>query len=369
MICSILATSLTKQKIVFLLLLFLLLSCTSKALIPSTEKIDALTLLQMENLGFVDARQRFREIFCAILNKHGNNLPDYNSCENSLKTVGQEAKNIPQVVNLEPSNNQYIIGLVPGIAWQCVRNWLKNDNSGPQHALTQGFDVRLFDVDGLSGSQNNAQQIKNHVTELPDQVNNHPIILIGYSKGAADVLHAVSMYPELQKRVVAVVSVAGAIGGSSLANNASQSHLNLLSYIPMSGCEIGDEKAIESLHTETRKEWLENNPLPESIHYYSVIAFPDAKHISIGLKTSYHKLADVDPRNDGQLIFYDQLIPDSTLLAFVNADHWAMSVPVARQSYLNRISFANKNEYPREVLLEAILRFIDEDLKDAAYIP
>lgn len=347
----------------FFLFFFVLISCTSKIMIPSTENIDSLTILQKEKLGFVDARPRFREIFCSILKKHENNLPNYNSCENYLRTVGQESNHISEEVNLEPSINQFIIGLVPGIAWQCVRNWLNNDNSGPQHVLTQGFDVRLFEVDGLSGLQNNAQQIKNHVTALPAHESEQPIILIGYSKGAADVLHAVSMYPELQKRVLAVVSVAGAIGGSPLANNASQSHLNLLSYIPMSGCEIGDEKAIESLHTETRKEWLANNPLPESIRYYSVIAFPDSKQISIGLKPSYHKLADVDPRNDGQLIFYDQLIPDSILLAFVNADHWAMSVPVARQSYLNRISFANKNEYPREVLLEAILRYVEEDLK------
>jgi len=41
-----------------------------------------------------------------------------------------------------------------------------------------------------------------------------------------------------------------------------------------------------------------------------------------------------------------------------------MSIPVARQILLNRISFANKNENPREALLEAILRFVEEDLQD-----
>ena len=38
----------------------------------------------------------------------------------------------------------------------------------------------------------------------------------------------------------------------------------------------------------------------------------------------------IDGRNDSQVIFYDQLIPGSTLLGYLNADHWAVAVPIAR---------------------------------------
>jgi len=38
----------------------------------------------------------------------------------------------------------------------------------------------------------------------------------------------------------------------------------------------------------------------------------------------------VDARNDSQVIFYDQFIPGSTLVGYLNADHWALAVPVAR---------------------------------------
>jgi len=344
-------------------------SCSHTLLSASTENIEALELLQRDTLGFVDARSRFREIFCAILDKRGTTLPDYMSCNESLRTVGKEilgqsSSQDSRAINLDVANNPFTIALVPGIAWQCVRNWLNNDNSGAKHLLKQGFDVQLFEVDGLSSSPNNAQQINNFVSKLRAEQSNKPIILIGYSKGAVDVLYAVSKYPQLQEKVVAVVSVAGAVGGSPLANNTDQSSLNLLTYIPMSACDSGDEKAIESLHTKTRKAWLANNPLPKNIHYYSVITYPEKKRISFGLKTPYGRLSKIDSRNDGQLIFYDQLIPNSQLLAFVNADHWAMSVPIARQSYLNRISFANKNKYPREALLEAIIRYVEEDLKE-----
>jgi len=337
-----------------------LTSCSNSNSISSTENIEPLTILNKDNLGFEDGRSRFRDIFCTIFNN--NSLSKETSCEELLLFIDNEKAHSLDSVVLKPSEKNFIVGLVPGIAWQCVRNWLDNDNSGPQHAQKHGYDVRLFTVDGLSGTVNNAGQIRNHVNALSANDSKRPIILIGYSKGAADVLYAISQFPELSQRVVAVVSVAGAVGGSPLAENTSQSLLNMLAYIPQSGCETGDDKALESLHTETRQTWLENNTLPDNIHYYSVIAYPEQDKISFGLQPSYSQLEKVDSRNDGQLIFYDQLIPDSTLLAFVNADHWAMSVPVARQHYLNRITFANENDYPREILLEAILRYIEEDL-------
>ncbi len=70
----------------------------------------------------------------------------------------------------------------------------------------------------------------------------------------------------------------------------------------------------------------------------------------------------MDARNDGQVLFYDQIIPGSTLIGYVNADHWALSVPIARSHPLIGSMFVDQNGYPREVLLEAVLRFVEEDL-------
>ncbi len=38
----------------------------------------------------------------------------------------------------------------------------------------------------------------------------------------------------------------------------------------------------------------------------------------------------IDGRNDSQVIFYDQVIPGSSLVGYINADHWAIAVPIAR---------------------------------------
>ena len=97
------------------------------------------------------------------------------------------------------------------------------------------------------------------------------------------------------------------------------------------------------------------------------MSFPDPENISNGLQRSHKKLAALqDGRNDSQLVFYDQVIPGSTILGFFNADHWAMSVPIARQHEVSQAIFADQNDFPREITLEAILRFIEEDLETGA---
>ena len=65
---------------------------------------------------------------------------------------------------------------------------------------------------------------------------------------------------------------------------------------------------------------------------------------------------------DGVLLAYDQLIPGSTVLGFLNADHWAIVVPVNREHAFVSSTFIDKNDFPREVLLEALTRYIERDL-------
>jgi hypothetical protein len=75
-----------------------------------------------------------------------------------------------------------------------------------------------------------------------------------------------------------------------------------------------------------------------------------------------HKLSRVDARNDSQVLFYNQVIPGSTLVGYLNADHWALAVPVSRSHPWLGSTLLNHNGYPREALLEALLRFVEWDL-------
>ena len=58
------------------------------------------------------------------------------------------------------------------------------------------------------------------------------------------------------------------------------------------------------------------------------------------------------------------MIPGSALIGYANADHWALAVPVARAHETIGSVFVDQNDYPREALLEALLRFVEEDLSN-----
>jgi len=319
-------------------------------------------LVPVSQAGVVDKRGRFREIFCSILEARGPTLPDYRACDDALVRLGIEPGGTGKRVELGQSKRQLVAVIVPGVGWDCFSTWLNLKDTSGKHVRQFGYDLFLLKVDALSSSAKNARQIRDAIIEMASKDTGSDLVLIGYSKGVPDILEAVVAYPELRKRVVAVVSVAGAVGGSPLANDATQSQLELLRHWPGSNCSIGDGGALESLRPDRRKIWLAKHPLPHDFPYYSLVTYPKPERISSVLKSNYKKLSQMDARNDGQLLFYDQVIPGSTLLGYVNADHWALVVPIARSHSMLSSIFVDQNHYPREALLEALLRFVEEDL-------
>jgi len=265
-------------------------------------------------------------------------------------------------VPLGQASRQLVAVVVPGVGWHCFSYWLDLNYSTRQHVQQFGYELKLLQVDALSSTSKNAHQIRDAIMEMKTEKAERNLVLIGYSKGAPDVLEAVVSYPEIRPRIAAVISVAGAIGGSPIANDATQSQAELLRHWPGAQCGTGDGGAIESLRPIVRKKWLAKHSLPRDFPYYSLVTYPKPERISSVLKSSYEKLSSIDARNDSQLLFYDQVIPGSELLGYVNADHWAVSVPIARSHPIIGSTFVDQNDYPREALLEAMLRFVEEDL-------
>ena len=348
--------------VIVIMLTLVISACSSKPLLPYTEDAPPLVLMPASQAGIVDERGRFREIFCAVLEERQATLPDYRPCDEALTVVGKEPVGTGGEVELGDSQHGLIVAMVPGLGWNCMSEWLNIKDTAGTHIRQLGYDMVTLKVDALSSSSRNARQIRDEIVAMRLEGATRRLVLIGYSKGAPDILEAVVTYPEIRPYIAAVISVAGAVGGSPLANDASQSQLELFKLWPDAKCSTGDGGALQSLLPATRKNWLVQNPLPQDFPYYSLVTFPKPERISSILQSSYDKLSRVDARNDSQLVFYDQVIPGSVLLGYINADHLAAAVPIARTHETIGSMFVDMNSYPREALLEAVLRFVEEKL-------
>jgi hypothetical protein len=340
-------------------------ACAPAPLLPYSTDTPPLVLAPASEAGVRDARGRFREIFCAVLEAHGRALDDYRPCEEALTRLGGEPGGAGEPVDLGPSKRRLVAAVVSGIGYECFEPWLRPPGTVAQHVRRFGYDAVQLKVDGLSSSENNARQIRDAIMAMPPEAGAPRLVLVGYSKGAPDILEAVVSYPEIRSRVAAVVSAAGAVGGSPLANDAEQYQADLLRHFPGATCGSGDGGAVASLRPAVRKAWLARNPLPGGLGYYSLVTFPQPERISSILSPSYGRLSRIDARNDSQVIFYDQVIPGSVLMGFLDADHWAIAVPVNRSHATIAAMFVTRNAYPREALVEALLRFVEEDLAAA----
>jgi dienelactone hydrolase len=339
-----------------------LTACTPAPLIAYSTDTPPLVLVPASQAGVKDQRARFREIFCSILDTRGSELPDSRPCEEALTRVGSEPAGTGKPVDLGQSKRHLIGVMVAGVGYECFEQWLQAPGSVAVHLRQFGYDLVQIKVDALSSSAKNARQIRDAIMAMPTDAGPSRLVLIGYSKGAPDILEAMVAYPQIRGRVAAVISAAGSVGGSALANDAEQYQADLLRHFPGATCDSGDGGAIDSLRPATRKNWLAQNRLPSELNYYSLVTFPQPDHISAVLKSSYNKLARIDARNDSQVIFYDQIVPGSRLMGYINADHWALAVPIARSHSTLGSLLVTQNAYPREALAEAMLRFVEEDL-------
>jgi hypothetical protein len=344
-------------------------ACASKPLLPFSTDTPPLVLTTTSVAGSEDKRARFREIYCAVLERGASELPDYRPCADALTRVGAEPAGTGRAVDLGPSRRHFVAAVVPGFGFDCIAKWLASPGPVSAYLRRYGYDSVVIKVDALSSTAKNARQIRDAIMAMPAEAGAPGLVLIGYSKGAPDILDALVTYPEIRSRVAAVVSAAGAMGGSALANDAEQYQADLLRHFPGATCDSGDGGGVAALRPSVRKAWLAQHPLPTGLRYYSLVTFPQPQRISSILRSSYDKLSHIDGRNDGQVIFYDQIIPGAALLGYVNADHWAIAVPIARTHPTIGSVFVTQNAYPREALAEAILRFVEEDLAGDAKQP
>jgi hypothetical protein len=350
----------------FALLLLLVLGCASGPKRPLALDAPPLVLAPIRQSNVTDGRGRFREIFAAVREARANADPEDPACDKLLLRLAHEPAPTGAPVHLGPSRMKLRILVVPGLLGDAIAPWVMPYANALAKLGEFGYESRYLSVSGRASSEYNANLLKEAFAELefaPDE----KVLLIGYSKGVIDALEAIVAHREVRDKVDAILSVVGAVGGSPVADETTGLLRSLFKGMPLFHGTRGDKGAIESLERRSRQLWLNENRLPESIRYYSLGAFTDRDNVSSVLRSGYDACSGIDARNDSQVIFYDQIIPGSTLLGFANGDHWAVCLPFKENMSVTSALFVTRNEYPRDVLLESAVRYIEEQfLAEAA---
>ena len=75
------------------------------------------------------------------------------------------------------------------------------------------------------------------------------------------------------------------------------------------------------------------------------------------LRGTWRTLAALDPANDSQVIDADAVLPAGELLAVVDADHWALALPIVERLPIASL-LVDRNAFPRVTLLRALLEHV-----------
>lgn len=332
-----------------------LASCTS---LPDAERLDDMPpalLVTAHEAGVRDLRDRYRAAACRRL--------EHDVCATVLRRLpgepdGGEVASSPAGASLTDLARRYRIGFVPGFFSECFEGFAKPFADVVRELRAAGFEVDYFQVSGRGSVTRNSARLAEHF--LAAAADERPIILFAYSKGLPDVLDFTVRFPDAARRIAAVVSVAGAVNGSPLADNLLQVYRAWVASFPLPGCEPGRGDEIHDLRRDVRLEWWRTYGHAITVPIFSLVAAPEPERVSPGTRATYRNLARVSARNDGKLLWIDQIAPRSYLLGYANADHWAVAIPVAQE--LPQLAFLFRDDVPRTALVEAAIEIVAEVL-------
>ena len=308
----------------------------------------------------LDGRARYRQIYCDLVGRRAEATPATAHCEDLIWRLRDEAASAGNPAGLPVFATRLRIFVVSGAFSDCRTPAAVPFKEAIAGLIAGGTRIEAVMVSGRSGAAHNARQIADALRSANLKPNDR-VVLVGYSKGAVDILEFLTAYPQDAQSVVAVVSVAGALQGSPLADEGDWWYRTFLAHAFSGTCDPGDGQVLNSLRPATRRAWFESHALPERVAYFSLAAFTTEEHLSHGLKPAWRSLARHDERNDGQVLARDAIIPGATLLGYVNSDHWDVAISLEDQMpELSRRDSARA--LPRSELLLAALLYVSESL-------
>lgn len=318
-----------------------------------------------------DLSASFSSTFCSVLQNENPDGGTWGACSAYLQvppppteTTVEVCSQCPAVQALEPIDlTKFRVLVIPGVLSSCQAN-TQAFQEGQAHLRDKHRMAVEFLQAPNDTSTANGQKIAAYIRE---EMAGDPrkYIIVSYSKGSPDVLEALASDPEARNAVAAHVTIAGAIGGSPIAETMPAIAERYAGMLKLGTCEGNVADAFKSLRQDVRKRFLQDHPDP-LVPSFSLAAVSDETTTSKMLLETWKLLTAYDPRTDSQLLQSDAIIPGGIFLGTLHADHLAVALNYESVAEATIRSAANHNHYPRVALFEAAVRFAAENLNAAA---
>lgn len=348
-------------------------ACAPAAFLPYRPDQPLTVTLPVARAGVIDARPAFATLFATELAAAGDTRPAswLHGIDASAAPTSAPA-DLHATFAARASSTSVLI--VNGLFGDCLSAQSVPFGDGvarsPERSLTEAYrqyhdlgmrSIRAVPLPGRASSAANGRLIAEAIRAEAAEPGVQRIVIVAYSKGTPDVLHALALLHNaagLPHQLAAVVSIAGAVMGTPLADFVQPAYDALSPLVTPFDCSPSQGGDVGSVTRDQRIGWLAVNPLPAGPAYYSIVAHAPIEEMAVPLRITGRQLALIEPRNDGQLLAADMVLPGSTLLAEARADHWDVALPRDRHPDRLMRAMSSGRAYPREALFRATLKWV-----------
>ena len=302
------------------------------------------------------ANQAFADRFCSVLKQANPDGGQWGMCEQYIDGPGRAD------LSMGPISKNYRVLIVPGVLSSCDLAPPAYKEGQEYLRQTHGLTVELLPVPNDS-TDVNAKIIGEYLRE---QIRKDPrkYIVLGYSKGAPDMMTALATEQGVVPAVAALITVAGAVAGSPVAEMMpGQAAEKWLKQLPLGGCKGDLAQGFKSLRRDLRRAFLRQYPDP-FVPTYSIIAKSDESNTSKMMMQTWEMLTGFRSDQDGQLLGNDAIAPGATFLGAARGDHFAIALPFENKPDAMMKMMIDHGHYPRSALIEALVRYVSEDLNN-----
>ena len=313
---------------------------------------DGRTLVIYMQNDELDATDVFSDTFCSVLVQNNPDTGAWGGCKDWIEKPGK------MDVKLAPVTKQFRVLVVPGFMSSCFAESPAFDEGIQALRKQYGVTAELLQV-ANDAAEVNAKVIAKYL-EDSWKTDQRKWILVGYSKGTPDIQEALAR-EKLGDKVAAFVSVAGASGGSPIADAMPGQADRWIQQFKFKTCQGDMSTGFKSLGKAVRQAFLASFPNPV-VPTYSVVAASAKENTSKALLQTWMLMNAFDPFHDGQLTRQDAIIPGSKYLGVAKGDHFAVALPFDKSPDSTIRNNMDKTRYPRAALLETVVRIVQADL-------